>query len=113
LACIAEAGRRPDGYVILTSPPLVAVPAIRVIMKVVDGVLLVVSAHQTPRRLLEEALGLVDPAKLLGLVFNQDDRPLSGYYRGYRGYRTYGAAPTNGHEASRWNRLARRGRRIE
>jgi hypothetical protein len=74
-------------------------------------VLLVVSAHQTPRRLVEEALGLVDPAKLLGLVFNQDDRPLSGYYRGYRGYRAYGAAPANGHAPSRWERLLRKGRR--
>ena len=112
-AAILEDARQRYDYVILDTPPLVAVPDSRVIMKAVDGVLLVVSAHQTPRRLLEEALGLVDPAKLLGLVFNQDDRPLSGYYRGYRGYRTYGAAPTNGHEASRWNRLVRRGRRIE
>jgi capsular exopolysaccharide synthesis family protein len=100
--------RRHYHYVVLDTPPLVAVPDSRVITKAVDGVLLVIGAHRTPRRLLEEALGLVEPANLLGLVYNQDDRPLSGYYRGY--YRAHHLA-TNGHGTSRWERLVRRGRR--
>jgi protein-tyrosine kinase len=73
---MAEARRKYD-YVIVDTPPLVAVPDSRVIGKYVDGFLIVVAAHRTPRRLLEEALSLVEPAKIVGLVFNGDDRPLS------------------------------------
>ena len=52
----------------------------------VDGVLVVVSANKTPRKLLEEALNELDPAKVVGIVFNNDDRPLYGYDTNYRRY---------------------------
>ena len=55
--------------------------------KLVDGVLMVVAANQTPRKLLGEALNLLDPEKVLGIVFNRDERPLFGYYDAY--YREY------------------------
>ena len=42
----------------------------------VDGVLMVVAANQTPRKLLGEALNLLDPAKVLGIVFNRDAKPM-------------------------------------
>jgi capsular exopolysaccharide synthesis family protein len=100
---LAEARRRYD-FVVVDTPPIVAVPDGRALEKLVDGVLLVVGANRTPRRLLEEALALTDPSKTLGIVFNRDDRPLSGYYRGY-----YDGRPTNGHAATRWSRILRRG----
>ena len=75
---LAEARRRYD-YVIVDTPPLVSAPESRVIEKYVDGFLIVVGAHRTPRRLVEEALNLVEPAKVLGMVFNGDDRHLSKY----------------------------------
>ena len=53
----------------------------------VDGMLVVVAANQTPRKLLGEALNLVDPTTVMGIVFNRDDRPLFGYYDEY--YREY------------------------
>jgi hypothetical protein len=52
----------------------------------------VVSAHYTPRKLLGEALNLLDGSKVLGIVFNRDDRPLFGYYDAY--YREYFPDPT-------------------
>jgi len=73
---LAEARRKYD-YVIVDTPPLVSVPDSRVIEKWVDGFIIVVAAHRTPRRLLEEALNLVEPAKIVGMVFNGDDRHLS------------------------------------
>jgi capsular exopolysaccharide synthesis family protein len=80
---IAEARRRYD-YIILDTAPLVSVPDCRVIEKWVDGFLLVVTAHRTARKLLEEALHITEPAKVVGLVFNGDERHLSrdsyGYY---------------------------------
>ena len=73
---LAEARRRFD-YVIVDTPPLVSVPDCRVIGKWVDGFLIVVTAHRTARKLLEEALQVMEPAKIVGLVFNEDDRHLS------------------------------------
>jgi Mrp family chromosome partitioning ATPase len=73
---LAEARRRFD-YIIVDTPPLVSVPDCRVIGKWVDGFLIVVTAHRTARKLLEEALKVTEPAKVIGFVFNGDDRHLS------------------------------------
>jgi capsular exopolysaccharide synthesis family protein len=73
---LAEARRRFD-YIIVDTPPLVSVPDCRVIGKWVDGFLIVVTAHRTARKLLEEALKVTETAKVIGLVFNGDDRHLS------------------------------------
>jgi capsular exopolysaccharide synthesis family protein len=98
---LAEARRRYD-YVVLDTAPLVPVPDSQLIGKWVDGFLLVVAAHKTPRNLVAEALNLLDPAKLIGLVFNEDDRSLSGY-----DYPTYGAS-LNGDRPTWWGSLWRR-----
>lgn len=76
---IDEARRRYD-FVLVDTPPVLPVPDCRVITRWIDGFLIVVAAHQTPRRLLEETLNVVDPSKMIGLVFNGDDMPLSDYY---------------------------------
>jgi Mrp family chromosome partitioning ATPase len=76
-------------YVLLDTPPLVPVPDFRLIADLVDGFVIVVAAHRTPRKLLEEALSMIDHAKLVGIVFNGDDRPLSGYYGYHYGYGYY------------------------
>jgi capsular exopolysaccharide synthesis family protein len=71
-------------YVILDAPPVVPVSDCRVIRRFVDYFLMVVSAHRTPRPMLEEALDLIGPDKLLGMVFNRGDlmpRRYYGYYR--------------------------------
>ena len=73
-------------YVILDTPPIVPVVDSALLARVVDGVLLVVSANKTPRKLLEEALNELDPAKVIGIVFNNDNRPLYGYDTNYRRY---------------------------
>ena len=76
---LTEARRRYD-YIVVDTPPLVSVPDCRVLSKWVDGFLIVVTAHRTARKLLEEALHVTEPAKIVGLVFNGDDRHVS---RGY------------------------------
>ncbi|PYN29721.1 MAG: hypothetical protein DMD98_20695 [Candidatus Rokuibacteriota bacterium] len=73
---LAEARTKYD-YVIVDTPPLVSVPDSRVIEKWVDGFLIVVAANRTPRKLVEEALNLMPPAKIIGMVFNRDARHLS------------------------------------
>jgi capsular exopolysaccharide synthesis family protein len=76
---LLEEARRRFDYVILDLPPLVPIPDCRIVERWVDGFLVVVAAGRTPRRLVEEALAVLDPQKILGLVFNADDRPLSEY----------------------------------
>jgi capsular exopolysaccharide synthesis family protein len=107
---LEEARRRYD-YIVLDAPPLCPVQDCRVIAHWVDGFLLVVAAHHTPRRLVEEALNVVERSKVLGLVFNGDDNPPSGY-SGYYGY--YGPGPgaaqssPNGHGRAQLRRAVER-----
>jgi capsular exopolysaccharide synthesis family protein len=82
---LAEARARYD-YVVLDTPPIVPVVDSVLLSRVVDGVLVVVAANRTPRKLLEEALNEIDSTKVLGLVFNNDNRPLYGYDHNYRRY---------------------------
>ncbi|MGH9257381.1 MAG: CpsD/CapB family tyrosine-protein kinase [Vicinamibacterales bacterium] len=81
-------------YVVLDTPPLLPVFDSALLAKSVDGVLMVVAANQTPRKLLGEALNMVDDSKVLGIVFNRDARPLFGYYDSY--YREYFPEPPRG-----------------
>jgi capsular exopolysaccharide synthesis family protein len=87
---ILEQARRAYDYVIVDTPPVLPVPDCRVIANWADSLLLVVAAHRTPRRFLEEALNALDPGKVAGLVFNYVDPPRPGPYAYYRGY---GAPP--------------------
>jgi capsular exopolysaccharide synthesis family protein len=83
---VLEEARGAYDYVLLDTPPVLLVPDCKLMSQWIDGFLLVVAAHRTPRKLLGEALSALDEAKLLGIVFNGDDRPLSGYYGKYYGY---------------------------
>jgi capsular exopolysaccharide synthesis family protein len=73
-------------YVVIDTPPIVPVVDSALLARVVDGVLVVVSANKTPRKLLEEALNELDPSKVVGIIFNNDERPLYGYDTHYRRY---------------------------
>jgi protein-tyrosine kinase len=106
---LAEARSQYD-YVVLDAPPLALVQDCRVLARWIDGVIFVVGAHHTPRRLVEEALNRLDPAKMLGFVFNGDDHGLA------RLYVPYGAAyPPRGAPAgpttdagTRWGRAVKK-----
>lgn len=82
-----EARTRFD-YVIVDTPPLVPLQDCRLIAHCVDGFLLVVAANRTPRALVEEAFRVIEPSKMVGLVFNGSDDRVGGYYSRYdRPYR--------------------------
>jgi capsular exopolysaccharide synthesis family protein len=106
-----EEARHDYDYVVVDAPPLCSVQDCRIIAHWVDGFLLVVAAHGTPRRLIGEALSVVEPDKMLGIVFNGDDQPPSSYfgYYGYSGRPAPTASPsTNGRGASRVGRAVTR-----
>ena len=79
-AKVLEEARGLYDYVLLDTPPLAPVFDAAVLARAVDGVLMVVAADRTPRRLLAVALDLLDPAKVIGIVFNNDNSPLFGYH---------------------------------
>jgi polysaccharide biosynthesis transport protein len=83
---LREARKQYD-VIIIDTPPLLPVFDSALLSRLVDGLLVVVAANQTPRKLLGEALNLVDASKVMGIVFNRDDRPMFGYYDEY--YREY------------------------
>jgi capsular exopolysaccharide synthesis family protein len=102
LAELLDAARRRYDYIVLDTPPVVPFPDCRVLGKLVDGFFLVVAAHRTPRGLLEEALNVMEPSKVLGIVFNEAERPLSSYYDAAYGYPQPDRIPSR--RASRWAR---------
>ena len=84
---VLQQARKQFDVIVIDTPPLLPVFDSALLSRLVDGLLIVVAANQTPRKLLGEALNLVDPAKVMGIVFNRDDRPMFGYYDEY--YREY------------------------
>ena len=83
---LADARERYD-FVLLDTPPLVPVFDAAVLARAVDGVVMVVAADRTPRKMLAAALDLLEPSSVVGIVFNADDSPMFGYgssaYGGY------------------------------
>jgi capsular exopolysaccharide synthesis family protein len=76
-------------YVVVDTPPIVAFPDCRIINNWVDGWLIVVAAHRTSRKLLEESLDLMEESKTVGFVFTHDERFRANarYYGAYYGSR--------------------------
>lgn len=63
--------RYADRYVFFDCPPFIDNPDSMVFSSYVDGILLVVEADRTPRRLVQKAVSMLAPEKLLGLVYNK------------------------------------------
>ena len=70
-------------FVVLDTPPLAPVCDAAVMSRLVDGLLVVVAAHETTRKQLGEALSLLDESKTLGLVFNGDEGARASKYDAY------------------------------
>jgi capsular exopolysaccharide synthesis family protein len=84
LGALIEQARDEYGFIVLDTPPFVPFVDCRVLARWIDWFVLVVAAHRTPRKLVEETLNVIEPDKLLGLIFNGDDGPLWGSNRYYQ-----------------------------
>jgi Mrp family chromosome partitioning ATPase len=71
--------------VIVDSPPMALLASARSLAGRSDGVVLVVRAGQSKRRSIEQALEVLGPDKLLGVVLNG----VRTSARGYRDYYSY------------------------
>jgi capsular exopolysaccharide synthesis family protein len=67
-------------YILIDAPPVLSSADARVLGDRVDGFIVVVAAHRTPRKLLTETVRQLAPARIAGFVLNGDDRPLAPYY---------------------------------
>ena len=70
---LAELRERFD-FVLVDTPPALPFPDVGILRDVVDGFLLVVRAKRTPREQVHECLNAIGPQRVLGMVFNDDDR---------------------------------------
>lgn len=88
-------------YIIIDSPPLIAVTDSEILAQVVDGTILVVSANYTEMDLLEKSVEVLkrDNSAFLGVLLNNFSFR-SGYSSYYKYYYYY-SRPTNGTKKSR------------
>ena len=76
-----------DTYVVIDSPPILSAAESTLLSKIVDGVILVVTAGRTPREFVRRAVKSIDRQKLIGAVLNEIDMKPSSYdSRYYYGY---------------------------
>ena len=81
-------------YVILDSPPIMPLTDACVISSQADGVIFIVQAHRTPRRVVKQAKNMLEHvhARLLGFILTQaETKELTSRY----GYYGYGKTPKN------------------
>jgi polysaccharide biosynthesis transport protein len=96
---LAQVEARYD-FVFIDTPPVMPVNDAAVLSPLVDGVVLVVRAHDTPRQIIFRAQARLAQAraKVLGVVLNKLDAKSDHYatYYGGRYYATYYRAPEEG-----------------
>jgi capsular exopolysaccharide synthesis family protein len=97
---LLQEARRYYDYVIVDTPPFIPVSDCQILQRWIDGFIMVIAAHRTPRKLIEKALQIVEPAKVVGLIFNNDAHPAHGYYS------YYPYSPSSSEERKGWLRRA-------
>jgi capsular exopolysaccharide synthesis family protein len=61
-------------FVLVDTPPALPFPDVGIMRDLVDGFLLVVRAKRTPREQVHECVTAIGPERVLGMIFNDDDR---------------------------------------
>ncbi len=77
--------RYSDRYIIFDSTPLLATSEPEVLSKLVDGILIVVRAGETPRETVKQAIASLAKEKILGMVLNDIQFKSSGLTNRYFG----------------------------
>ena len=78
--------RYDDRYVILDATPTQFTADSNVLSPHVDGILLVVMAHRSPRKAVQGGMQSLAKENMLGVVFNGYDEPMKSYRKYYSGY---------------------------
>jgi succinoglycan biosynthesis transport protein ExoP len=72
-------------YIFIDCPPILSLPDMNIIERLVDGVILVIRGEKTPRNLLTMASRSLQGDKLLGLILNDVRQPSKQYRQYYAG----------------------------
>lgn len=72
-ALLADLRARFD-YVVVDTPPVLPFPDVGLLRDLVDGFVLVVRANRTPREMVRDSVATLGQARVIGLVFNDDER---------------------------------------
>jgi len=78
-----------DRYIILDSSPLLATTEPSVLNEMVDGILYVVKAGETPRETVVQAMNLLRKEKIMGVVLNSVEFKTQALIRRYFGMHHY------------------------
>ena len=70
-------------WILIDTPPTAVAPEASLLADVVDGVVFVVSAAQSPFGAVQRAVESIDPDKILGVVLNRADERSASYGYGY------------------------------
>jgi capsular exopolysaccharide synthesis family protein len=61
-------------YVVVDTPPALPFPDVGIVRNLVDGFVVVVRANRTPREQVRACLDTIGTQRVLGVIFNDDDR---------------------------------------
>jgi capsular exopolysaccharide synthesis family protein len=98
LASLLHALRARFDYVVIDTPPALPYPDTGILRDLVDGFVLVVRANRTPRELVRDAVAALGTRRVLGVVFNDDER-MAGP-PGAEGWRSRLSRPRGGARAA-------------
>lgn len=81
--------RYEDRYIILDSSPVLATTEPNVLDKMVDGIILVVRAGETPRESVQQAVKMLKTEKIIGVVLNDMEFKSAALHSRYFGTNRY------------------------
>lgn len=85
LKAVAECGE--NAYLVIDSSPVISTTEPTLLSSMVDGIILVIMADQTPKEYVQRALKSIDRQKIIGIVLNQIEfNPSYDYARSYYQY---------------------------
>lgn len=77
---LLERFRTEFDYIIIDTPPILPLMDMNIISGLADGIILVVRAGQTPKKIVLNAVQSISGGRFIGVVLNGSDRILSKYY---------------------------------
>jgi protein-tyrosine kinase len=106
--------RYSDRVIILDATPILATAEAESLVQMVDGILLVIRAGQTPREIVQQTLSVLGKEKIIGVVLNYIEFKSSGLFKRYFGsngyYYNYGYGPNRKptEENRGWNKIMKK-----
>jgi capsular exopolysaccharide synthesis family protein len=76
---LLQEARHSYDYVVIDTPPATVLPDAPLLGRWIDGYVLIVTAHKTPKQALVDAVDALDRAKIVGTVLNGGERRHTNY----------------------------------